>query len=234
MQDKDFVSYEYKTVNVKTKDQTKTMDVCLLAFISFSEFGFAIAGILRIKNKGLLFRNIKIISLCIALIAILTTQTTILDYNSAAKTVNTDIFNAYTGIGISGIIALCSVYILIAPKISVTGKEHNVFILQTERKNGLINMNNDTTEVSLCRSFIYGSYIYRAKIEGKQIDGNIERGKTLWKRLPLWLKILCCVLSEILIIVWLIGRLIFFLRSINVPKCLEDKMIKNGFIKLPA
>ena len=57
--------------------------VCLFALISFSEFGFAIAGILQVKDKGLLFRDIKIINLCIALIAILTTQTTILDYNSA-------------------------------------------------------------------------------------------------------------------------------------------------------
>ena len=206
--------------------------VCLLAFISFSEFGFAIAGILRVKNKELLFRDIKIINLCIALIAILTTQTTILDYNSATKTVNTDIFNAYTGIGISGFIALCSVYILLAPKICVTGKEHNVFFLQAEEKNALINLNNDTVEISLCRSLIYGSYVYRAKIEGKQIDGNIERDKSLWKRMPLWSKIICCVLSEILIFVWLIGRLIFFLRSINLPKRLKYKMNKNGFAKV--
>ena len=206
--------------------------VCLFALISFSEFGFAIAGILQVKDKGLLFRDIKIINLCIALIAILTTQTTILDYNSATKTVNTDIFNAYTGIGVSGFIALCSIYILIAPKINVTGKEHNVFFLQAEEKNALINLNNDTVEISLCRSFIYGSYVYRAKIEGKQIDGNIERDKSLWKRMPLWSKIICCILSEILIFVWLIGRLIFFLRSINLPKRLEYKMNKNGFTKV--
>lgn len=206
--------------------------VCLFALISFSEFGFAIAGILQVKDKGLLFRDIKIINLCIALIAILTTQTTILDYNSATKTVNTDIFNAYTGIGVSGFIALCSIYILIAPKINVTGKEHNVFFLQAEEKNALINLNNDTVEISLCRSFIYGSYVYRAKIEGKQIDGNIERDKSLWKRMPLWSKIICCILSEILIFVWLIGRLIFFLRSINLPKRLKYKMNKNGFAKV--
>ena len=127
---------------------------------------------------------------------------------------------------------LCSIYILISPKINVTGKEHNVFFLQAEEKNALINLNNDTVEISLCRSLIYGSYVYRAKIEGKQIDGNIERDKSLWKRMPLWSKIICCVLSEILIFVWLIGRLIFFLRSINLPKRLEYKMNKNGFTKV--
>lgn len=37
MQDKDFVSYEYKTVNVKTKDQTKAMDM-------YEAFGWEITG----------------------------------------------------------------------------------------------------------------------------------------------------------------------------------------------
>lgn len=37
MQDKDFVSYEYKTVNFKTKDQTKAMDM-------YEAFGWEITG----------------------------------------------------------------------------------------------------------------------------------------------------------------------------------------------
>ncbi len=38
MQDKDFVSYEYKTVTVKAKDQTRAMDV-------YEAFGWEVAGV---------------------------------------------------------------------------------------------------------------------------------------------------------------------------------------------
>ena len=45
-------------------------------------------------------------------------------------------------------------------------------------------------------------------------------------------KIVCCILSEILIFVWLTGRMIFFFRSINLPKRLEIKMKNSGFAKV--
>lgn len=62
--------------------------VLLLAFISFVELGFAIAGLIRTKNKGHYYRNIKIINFCVALIAILTTQMSILNMQSETNTVN--------------------------------------------------------------------------------------------------------------------------------------------------
>jgi cbb3-type cytochrome oxidase subunit 3 len=204
--------------------------VLLLAFISFVELGFAIAGLLRIKNKGHLYRNIKIINFCIALVAILTTQMAILNMTSETDVVS--IANAYTGIGIGIFIALCAVYILFAPKISIIDRENNVFELKDETKNKLINMENDTAEIPLCRSKVYGSYIYCATIANGQVNGNIERGTTLWKHMHILLKILCCILSEILLFVWLIGRLIFMFRSINLPRRLENKMSKNGFEKI--
>ncbi len=205
--------------------------VLLLAFISFLELGFAIAGLFNSKVKGHYIRNIKIINFCIALIAILTTQMSILNMNSETGIV--DMANAYSGIGVGIFIALCAVFILIAPKASVIEREHNAFTLKNADKNTLINLDKETVEIILSRSNVYGSYVYRATIkDGKTIDGNIEREKSLWKRMHIILKILCCILSEILIFVWLIGRLIFFLRSINIPKRLERKMNKNGFEKV--
>lgn len=106
--------------------------VLLLAFISFVELGFAIAGLIRTKNKGHYYRNIKIINFCVALIAILTTQMSILNIQSETNTVN--IANAYSGIGVGCFIALCGVYILFAPKISVINREHNVFVLENREK----------------------------------------------------------------------------------------------------
>lgn len=202
--------------------------IALLAFISFAELGFSINGLIRTKNRGHLYRDIKIINFCIALIAILTTQTTILDY---CMTENADIFNAYSGIAIGGFIALCALYILFAPKISVTDREHNVFTLREENKNKLVDMQSATVEIPLCKSGIYGSYVYRAQIAGGRIDGNIERSNYLWQRMNIVLKILCCILSEILLFAWLTGRFVFFLRSVNIPNKLERKMNANGFVK---
>ena len=203
--------------------------VVLLAFISFAELGFASAGIIRTKNKGHFYRDIKIINFCIALIAILTTQMAILDY---ATTVNTDVFNACTGIGVGVFIALCAVYISVAPKISVMDREHNVFILKDENKNNLTEAEDETLEIILTKSRVYGSYVYRAKVQNGRIDGNIGREKSLWVRMHVLLKILCCILSEILIFVWFVGRVIFFFRTIDLPRKLEKIMLRNGFHKL--
>ncbi len=204
--------------------------VLLLAFISFLELGLAIAGLLRIKNKDHMYRNIKIINFCVAVIAILTTQMAILNMQSDTNVVH--VANAYTGIGVGVFTALCAVYIFFAPKMSVIGREHNVFKLIDEAENNLINMQDKTVEITLCKSNVYGSYIYRATIENGQVDGNIERGASIWKRMHVLLKILCCILSEILLFIWLFGRLVLMFRSINLPKRLETKMSKNGFEKV--
>ncbi len=203
--------------------------VGLVAFISFAELGFAISGILRTKNRGLFYRNIKIINFCISLMAILTTQITILDYCSPS---NTDVYNAYAGIGVGVFIIICAVYILLAPRICVTDREHNVFGLENAAANRLIDMSNPTAEILLCKSKVYGSYIYSATVQGGVVDGNIGRGKSLWKQMHVLLKILCVILSEILIFAWLIGRFIFFLRSINLPDRLGKIMTRNGFKKI--
>ena len=204
--------------------------VLLLAFISFVELGFAIAGLIRTKNKGHYYRNIKIINFCVALIAILTTQMSILNMQSETNTVN--IVNAYSGIGVGCFIALCGVYILFAPKISVINREHNVFVLENREKNKLIDLNAEAINIRLSWSFVHGSYVYRASVCGDVIDGHIEREPSLWKCMHVFWKVTCCILSEILLFVWMISRLLFFLRSLNLPKRLENKMNDNGFTRV--
>ncbi len=201
--------------------------VLILAFISFCELGFAIAGLFRTKNKGHSYRNIKIINFCVALIAILTTQMSIL--NMMSQTDIVQIENAYAGIGVGCFIALCAVYILIAPKTSVIDREHNKFVLQDAKQNRLIDLKRKEIELTLCKSFVYGDFVFRAKIEGAVVEGDIVRKRSLFRRMPLPFKILCCILSEILIFVWLIGRGILFLRSACLPQRLEARMQKNGF-----
>ncbi len=200
--------------------------VLFVAFISFSELGFALAGIFRTKNKGHFYRDIKIINFCMALIAILTTQTVILDFMSEA---DARIYNAYTGMGIGAFIAACAVFIAVAPKLSVVGREHNVFELVEAEKNKIVC--GGALELVLLKSAVYGAYIYRARFAGGRLEGDIVRGPSLWKRMNIFLKILCCVLSEILVFAWLIGRAVLFVRSANLPARLEGIMVANGFKK---
>ncbi len=200
-----------------------------VAFISFVEFGFALAGILRLGEREHFFRDIKIINFCIAIIAILTTQITILDFQQA---VGADIYNAYTGIGVGVFIGICAVYIYFAPRISVIDRGHNVFSLEDMNKNEIVDMNAPTVRIMVSKSKVYGSYVYSAQVRGNIVEGDIVRGSSVWKNMNIFLKILCCILSEILIFVWLAGRLTFFLRSINIPRRLERKMEKNGFTKV--
>lgn len=203
--------------------------VVLLAFLSFCELGFAIAGLIRTKDKGHLYRNLKIINFCVALIAILTTQMSILNLQSQTGVVGIE--NAYTGIGVGIFIALCAGYILIAPKTSVVDRAHHKFVLIDAEKNNLVDMRSERAEFCLCKSFVYGDFLFRAEIGRDTVEGDIVRGRSLWKRMHVLLRILCCILSEILLFAWLIGRAVLFLRSACLPQRLEKAMRRNGFEK---
>ncbi len=203
--------------------------VCLLALVSFVELGMAIAGIVRTAQKDHYCRNIKIINFCIALMAILTTQTALLNFQGVSTAAT---YNSYTGMGIGLFAAACAVYILLAPSISVFGNEHQIFVLIRPDCNTAINVDCPTLCLPLLGSSVYGSYVYQATICNGVLDGRIQRTPSLWKRMSTPLKVLCCILSEILLFVWLFGRFILFLRSVNLHKRLQKTLQSQGFVKL--
>lgn len=214
----------------RERERYELEHVLLLAFIAFAELGFSIAGILRTRDKGYFYRNIKLINFCISIIALFTTQITILDYT---ETPHLDLLNAWTGVGIGIFIAACAVYILVAPKIGLYGREHHRFRLTEREKNRAIDMTGSRIEVPLAESRVYGSCRFSARVCGDEVEGDIGFGESLWERMPLFFKILCCILSEILIFPWLFGRGIYFLRTANLPRRLEKKMRENGFEEVP-
>lgn len=222
-----YIAFMARLFFVQRTPSTYTLNyVVLLAFIAFAELGFAVAGMIRTKRKGLYYRNIKIANMGMALIAILTTQMSLLDFTG---TKNTDIYNAFSGIAVGLFIALSALYVFFAPKISLVGRESNVFVgdgTQTVATDGQGNV-----KILLVSSRVYGSYVYVAKLDGKTLSGEIRQEASLWKKMHVALKILCCVLSEILIFVWLAGYLVFFLRCINLPAQLERKMKTLNFSK---
>lgn len=195
----------------------------ILALVSFTELGLAIAGLIQTRDKGLYFKNIKIINFGTALMAILTTQTALLEYNSTGGA-----YNSYTGIAIGVFLALSAIYILLSPKLSVNGREHNVFVLTEKDKNDLIKTDGKA-ELTLCKSKLYGTYVYEAELKNNVLDGKIVRRPAIWGSIPLPVKIICLILSEILIFVWLFGRIIYFFRTANLPYRLTRKLKSHGF-----
>lgn len=195
----------------------------ILAFVSFTELGLAVAGLIKTKDKGLYVKNIKIINFGTALMAILTTQTALLEYNDSAP----GDYNAYTGISIGVFLAL-SAYILFSSKLSVIGREHNVYVLTEKDKNDLIKTDGKA-QITLCKSKLYGTYVYEAELKNNVLDGKIARRPAFWSSTPLPLKIICLILSEILIFVWLFGRTIYFFRTANLPYRLTRKLKSHGF-----
>ncbi len=225
-----YLTYMAVVLSLSLPDKRYDMwQAVTIAAIAFTELGVAIYGLIKTRRRGHYYRNIKIISLVSALVALMTAQTAILSFTS---TVNYTVPNCASGIALGGVTMLLAVFVYFAPQCSIIDREHNVFTLVNPMDNGLVDMCGNTAEVSLCKSFVYGGYVYKAMISGNTVDGHITREKSCWNRLPLAVKILCVILSEILVFGWVIGYVVFFVRSVDIPSGLEKSMKKNGFEKI--
>lgn len=198
----------------------------IVATIAFVELGMAIYGLNKTKRRGHYFRNIKIIGLVSALVAIMTAQTAILSFTSTSDMI---VANSSSGIGLGVLTMLFAVFVYFAPRFSPIDREHNVFRLSTAGDNKLIDMSSSADKIIIVKSKWYGDYAFDAKINGDVVDGHIVRERGAWKGLSTWLKVLFIILSEILIFVWAIGYCTFFIRSADVPNRLIGLMGENGF-----
>lgn len=208
------------------QDGYSMVTAIIIATISFTELAIAIYGLIRTKEKGHYYRNIKIISFASSLIAIMTAQIAILSFTN-----ETDVshFNSYSGIAVGGITMLLAIYVYFAPQISTIDRQHNTFKLVEVEKNMLIDMKQKSINLLLIKSKIYGDIIYQAFVENDIIDGNIVKKRGVWSQSHVIVKIICIILSEILIFVWAIGYIVYFMRTIDMSLKLHKKMLSNGF-----
>lgn len=221
----------YMTVAIMLHLQMRSYDMwqaITVAAIAFTELGVAIYGLIKTKRRGHYYRNIKIISLVSALVAIMTAQMAILSFTSAADYA---VPNSASGIAVGVVTMLLAVFVYFAPQFSSVDREHNVFELVRPADNKIIDTASNAAQISLCKSKVYGGYTYSASVSGGTVDGHIVREKSCWHTLPLAVKILCVILSEILIFVWAAGYVVFFVRSVDMPSRLEKLMTANGFEK---
>lgn len=199
------------------------------AALAFGELGLAVYGIAKSKRKSHDYRNVYIINLASALISLMTAQIALLAFTGQE---GASVYNGYSGIGVGVLTMLTAIYVYFAPQFSAIDRERNVFRLSDGALNRLVDMSCANAEIMLCKSRIYGSCVYKYSVNGSEVDGRIERSKGFWKGLPLLIKILFIILSEILVFVWLSGYAVFFVRSADMPGKLKRIMTGNGFVLL--
>lgn len=214
--------------DVKTYNYTMLLGI-MIALVAFIELGVAIYGLFRVKKSGHYYRNIKIINFCSALTAIVLTQVAILSFTG---TEGVNQLNGLSGV-IAGVCALLlSIYIYFAPRVSIIDREYNVYKIAQKEKNNIIDFNVNKGDICLKESKIYGNYIYLYSLKEDLVEGHVMKTKGFWSGLNIYIKILLIVLSEILIFVYAIGRLVYFFRTLRLIEELDEIMIKNGFEKV--
>lgn len=208
----------------ETRSYTMIMGV-MIAFVSFIELGVAIKGCFNAYGKGHYYRNIKMTNLCSALTAMALTEIAITSFTSAEE--NTKIDNWF-GIVVGISIILMGIFVFIAPFISIVDRKQNNYQMTDD--------SNFTTQnrvkYQLTHSKLYGNYYYIGRIQNGIIRGVIVKGKNPFLKLNIFIKIILIILSEILIVPYALGALIFHFRCAFLIKKLDSYMESLGCIKL--
>lgn len=212
----------YSNVDVMNYDMILGIGI---ACVSFLELGFAIKGWFVSFGKGHYLRNIKLINLCSAMTAIVLTEIALMSFASETDSRMMDgIFGLVVGI----VISLIGGLIFILPKISVVDREHNVYKVKTANEV----IEEDDIKIQLTFSKFYANYYYEGKKNKLIIDGHIVRGKSPLRDYHIILKIFGIVLSEILIFPYAVGALVFYFKSSQLIKKLDQEMMKLNYYKI--
>ncbi len=210
--------------DVKVRDYSKLLAISI-ALVSFVEMGIAIRGIYKSLGTGYYYRNIKLINFCSALTAIVLTEIAL---TSVAAEYDTRVINGMFGMSVGIVIILISIYIFLAPKISIIGREHNIYRIVNEDKL----LNDDEIVIELTHSKFYGNYSFIGLKKHLIVEGNIIKGKSPIIQWNIYLKILVIILSEILIFPYAIGYLVFNFKNLRLMRTLDKKMNELGCVKI--
>ena len=209
--------------NVRIMDYDMILGI-IIACVAFVELAIAIKGCFNSYGKGHYYRNIKLTSLCSALTAIVLTEVAL---TSFASETDLRMINGIVGMIVGIIIVLISIYVFIAPKISIVDKEHNVYKLKERCKP----IKDGEIVIKLTNSMFYRNYVYVGKVSDNLIEGNIIQGKSpIWRWNIYWLS-LVILLSEILIFPYAIGALVYHFKCRNIISELDKQMLEKGYEK---
>jgi len=195
-----------------------------VALISFVELGIALIGCFKVTNKGHLFRNIKLINLCSAFTAIVTTEVAIMSF---ASEFDSRLLDGLFGLVVGVIIILIAIYIFIAPRISLIDKEYNVYECKSDE-----HILKEDINVLLYSSKFYAPIFYEGKVNGSKIEGHIKKGKTPIWSYNIFILIIVITLSEILIFPYAIGALVNHFKHIKLLNKLDEHMLTLNYKKV--
>ncbi len=200
------------------------LGVCI-ALVSFVELGVAIKGCFNVVGKGHYFRNLKLINLCSAFTAIVLTEMAITSFSSSE---DHRLMDATFGISVGVIIIFIGVYVLLAPKISIVDREHNIYKSQKE------DFDKESKEIVIPLTFskFYGNYTYKATKINDLIDGHISKGKSPIFKWNIFIKIIAIILSEILVFPYALGALVFHFKNAWLIKKLDNIMLEKDYVKI--
>ena len=195
----------------------------VIACVSFVELGVAIKGCFNSVGKGHYYRNIKIINLASALTAIVLTEIALMSFAAEG---DSRIIDGTFGLAVGAINILLGIFIMVAPKVSILDREHNVYkAIDTS-------ISNQEFKIELTHSKFYGNYYYEGYIKDGIVDGRIKKGKSpIWKW-NIWIKILVFTLLEILIFPYAGGALVSYFKNGKLVSNLDKKMEELGYIKI--
>lgn len=194
----------------------------IIACISFIEIIFAVIGCFRSYGKGHYYRNIKLISLCSALTAIVLTEIAIMSF---ASDIDFRFISGLFGVFVGIIIVLISIFIFIAPKISIVDREYNEYVLISDKQI------DDEIVIKLTNSKFYGDYYYKGIAQNNKIVGKVIQEKSPIFSWNIYIKIFIIVLSEILIFPYAFGALIYYFKNGNLINKLDSIMESKGYKK---
>lgn len=210
--------------DVNVMDYSMVLGISV-ATVSFVELGFAIKGCFNSFGKGHYYRNLKLISLCSALTAIVLTEVALTSFSASS---DTRVINGLFGMGVGIIIVLISIYIFVAPYVSIVDREYNEYQL----KKGFEGLKEEKIVIPLTFSRFYGNYSYKGVVSGDLIKGSIIKEKSPLFKWNIYIKILVVVLSEILIFPYAFGALVFHFKNATLISKLDNKMAELNYQKV--
>ena len=200
------------------------LGICV-ALVSFIEMGLAIKGLFNSYGKGHYYRNIKLINLCSALQAIVTTEIALMSF---AAGYDSRVIDGIFGLVVGGIILIIALFVIIAPKVSLV--DYSRFIYQ--KRDDQVEITDEKIKIRLTYSRFYKSQYFIGHKKGDQIEGFLSRGKHPFTKWNIFIQILVITLSEILIFPYAIGALVLYFQGKKILTKLDEEMSKIGYYRI--
>ena len=203
----------------------------MIALISFIEVGLAIYGLFKVKKYGHFYRDIKIINFITALTALVLTEAAITSFANL-KIENTKLNNGIFGMIVGIITIILAVYIFFAPTISIIDREHNRYKIVDMDKAKIYFNESNILELPLSFSTIFKRYVFIAYLRDDIVDGHITLTKSFFQKSNIYIKIIFIIFFPIIMIPLFVIKLIYFIKTINIPKKLDRIMETHGCVKI--